>query len=201
MSVSIGSLKSFLKAAITPIVGLLLVSCETTSQDTDQFIFLQESEPLFVEFSLSANPALEMNVPDIAERMRELRREDYMKVMQQLVYLYQLPVDVHLLGEREEPGYGPVLEINAIRFEQDRIGDLVATIHVKLHKYGELNTLGTYSERNVAPIAVNERQMEEAFQELIRSPLSKMLNDLMLHFETEEDREMVEAPLRELELE
>jgi len=55
------------------------------------------------------------------------------------------------LGEREKPGDGPVLEIFAPRFEQDRFGDLVATIQAKLSRYGELNTLGTYSQREIDP--------------------------------------------------
>lgn len=188
------------KLALAPLLGVLLVACETLGpQDTDQFIFLDESEPLFVEFSHSMNPTLEMNMPNVADSMKDQRRRDYMAVMQELLYLYQLPVEVHLLGEHDEAGYGPVLDIYAMRFEQDRTGDLVVTLHAKLHRFGELNTLGTYSERETPPIIFNERQLDEAFRDLIRKPLRKMMEDLLLHFETVADRELVEAPLRELE--
>lgn len=189
-----------LKRYLAPMLGLVLVACDTTGpQDSENFIFLNESEPLFVDFDISVNPALDLNMPEVADRMEESRHEDFMHVMQELLYQFRLPVDVHLLGQHERPGTGPVLDVYAVRFEQDSTGDLTVTLVVKLHKYGELNTLGVYKNRASPPIALNESQLDKAFRDTIRGPLQAMLGDLLLHFETEEDRKMVEAPLLGLE--
>ena len=68
------------------------------------------------------------------------------------------------------------------RFEQDRSGDLVTTIKAKLSKYGELNTLGTYSQRTVSPAGSSRYQMDKAFLDVIRKPLQEMMSDLLGHF-------------------
>lgn len=183
------------KCAVALFIGLLLAACATMGpQDTDQFIFLDESDTLYVVFRHSVNPAYEVNMPEIAESMKDLRRDDFMHVMEELLYAAQLPVDVHLLAEREKPGDGPVLEIFSPRFELDSSGHLVATINAKLSKYGELNTLGTYSERDVPPIGFNNQQMEKAYRDVLRKPLQEMINDLLAHFETPEEKEMLNAP-------
>lgn len=168
-------------------------------QDTEQYIFLDESETLFVEFKNSADLTYELSMPDIAENMRDLRRQDFMRVMHELLHLYALPIEVHLLGEREEPGDGPVLEISALRFEQDRSGNLIATIQAKLSRYGELNTLGTYSQRDVAPFIASRQQMDKAFRDVIRKPLREMMDDLLRHFPSPDEKESVNEPLTELD--
>lgn len=102
------------KYAVAPLLALLLAACVSMGpRDTEHYIFLNESETLFVEFKNSVDPTYEMSMPEVAENMRELRRQDFMQVMQELLKLYALPVEVHLLGEREKPGDGPVLEIFA----------------------------------------------------------------------------------------
>ncbi|MBK1878988.1 hypothetical protein [Pelagicoccus mobilis] len=198
MSSILAAFRNCLKFVTAPLLGLLLTSCEMGMKDSEHFIFLNEEEPLYVRFTISMNPELEMSMPDVADNMKDLRRRDYMTVMQELVYLYRMPVDVHILGEHDSPGDGPVLEIYALRFEQDRAGDLVTNLRVKLHRFGELNTLGTYSERMTSPVTISERQLDLAFQELIRVPLREMMEDLMDHFKTAEESDMVEAPLGEL---
>lgn len=167
-------------------------------QDTDQYIFLDESETLFVKFNYSGNPVYEASMPELADNMEYNRREDFMLVMQELLYDYQLPIEVHLLGEREEPGDGPVLEIFALRFEQDQTGDLVATIRARLTRYWELNTLGTYSQREVPPASASRQRMDKAFRDVIRKPLREMMNDLLRHFPSPDEKERVNAPLNEL---
>jgi len=167
-------------------------------QDTDQFIFLDESETLFVKFTHSTNPIYEANAPDLADTMKRNRRDDFMYVMEELLHLYQLPIQVHVLAQYEKPGDGPLLEIFAPRFEQDRTGDLVATISAKLSKYGELNTLGTYSQRDTPPIGGSRQRMDEAFRDVIRKPLREMFDDLQQHFPTPEERENMQAPLNQL---
>mgnify|MGYP004001609687 CR=1 FL=1 len=118
--------------------------------------------------------------------------------MQELIQLHALPIDVHLLEEREEPGNGPVLEIDARRFEQERSGDLVTTIKVKLSKYWELNTLETYSQCTVAPAGSSRYQMDKAFLDVIRKPLQEMMGDLLEYFPSPEEKKNVSAPLKEL---
>lgn len=191
--------RRFLNLAAAALAGLLLAGCETTGQrDSDQFIFLDEAETLFVEFDMNVNASLELSMPSLADNMRDDRRRDYMQVMHELIYLYQFPMKVHLLGEHEKPGHGPVLDLFAIRFEQDRFGEINVSLEAKLRRFGELNTLGVYTERMTPGISLSDRQIEEGYREAVRPPLQKILDDLMLHFVTEEDREMVEAPLREL---
>lgn len=185
--------------SIALLLSLALAACATMGpQDTDQYIFLNESEVLFVKIRNSTNPELDVSMPDVAENMRKERRRDLVHVMQELIQLHALPIDVHLLEEREEPGNGPVLEVIALRFEQDRSGDLVATIQAKLSKYGELNTLGTYSQRTVAPAGSSRYQMDKAFRDVIRKPLQEMMSDLLEHFPSPEEKEHVNAPLNEL---
>lgn len=187
------------KHAIAPLLSLLLAACVSMGpQDTEHYIFLNESEILFVEFKNAVDPTYEISMPDVAENMRELRRQDFMQVMQELLQLYALPIEVHLLGEREKPGDGPVLEIYAPRFEQDRFGDLVATIQAKLSRYGELNTLGTYNQREVSPAMASRQQVDRAFRDMIRKPLQEMMDDLNRHFPTPDEKESVNAPLNEL---
>jgi len=180
------------------LLGLLLTACATVPPDTDQFIFLDESETLFVKFSHSANPIYQANAPDLADTMEKNRQDDFMRVMEELLYLYQLPIQVHVLERWDEPGDGPLLEIYAPRFEQDQTGDLVATISAKLSKYGELNTLGTYSQRDTPPIGGSRQRMDEAFRDVIRKPLREMFEDLQEHFPTPEEAENIQAPLNEL---
>lgn len=187
------------QALLAPLFALLLGACASMGpQDTDQFIFLDESETLFVKFNHSANPIYEANAPDLADTMRRNRRDDFMYVMEELLHLYQLPIQVHVLAQWEEPGDGPLLEIFAPRFEQDRTGDLVATLSVKLSKYGELNTLGSYSQRDTPPIGGSRQRMDEAFRDVIRKPLREMFDDLQQHFPTPEETESIQAPLNPL---
>jgi|TARA_B110000037_G_scaffold215071_1_gene271927 hypothetical protein len=187
------------KHSIAPLLALMLAACVSMGpQDTERYIFLDESETLFVEFKNLVDPIYDISMPDIAENMRELRRQDFMQVMQELLRLYELPIEVHLLGERERPGDGPVLEIFAPRFEQDRFGDLVATIQAKLSRYGELNTLGTYSQREIPPAMASRQRVDKAFRDMIRKPLQKMMDDLNRHFPSPAEKESVNAPLNEL---
>lgn len=179
--------------------GFLLAGCVSMGpQDTDQYIFLDESETLFVKFNHRANPIYQANMPDVADSMEKSRREDFTIVMTELLYAYQLPIDVVILEEREDPGPGPLLEIYALRFEQDNTGDLVAIINARLSKYGELNTVGTYSQRDIPPPGGNRQIMDKAFRDVLRKPLREMLDDLQQHFPTPEEMESVNAPLNQL---
>lgn len=185
--------------ASLPLIGLLLASCQTTgSQDSDTFIFLDRSETLFVKFRHSASPEYQLNYPDIADSMERLRRRDFEVVMEELVQAAQLPIAVQILKRNEEPRDGPLLEVAALRFEQEKSSHLVATLQAKLSKYGELNTLGTYNERQIPPPMISRDQIDRAFRDVLREPLQKIVNDLIAHFETPEEREMVDAPLEAL---
>lgn len=184
------------KNAVAPFLGLLLAACASIdSQDTEQYIFLEEADALFIEFNHSRNPLYESSMPELADNMEKDRRQDFTQVMQELLHDYQLPIQTYVLGKREEPGDGPVLKIYAMRFEQDRTGDLVATIRAGLTKHGELNTLGTYSQRVTPPAGANRQRMDEAFRDVIRKPLRIMMDDLFRHFPTPEERKSVNAPL------
>ncbi len=181
-----------------PLLGTLLISCQTTeSLDSDTYIFLDRSETLFVKFRHSVGPEYLLNYPDIADNMERMRRLDFEIVMEELLQAAQLPMNVRILSRREEPGDGPLLNIFAIRFEQEKSSHLIATLEAKLSKYGELNTLGTYHERQVPPPMMSRDQLDRAFRDTLREPLRKIINDLVAHFETPEEREMVNAPLRE----
>ena len=181
-----------------PLLGTLLISCQTTeSLDSDTYIFLDRSETLFVKFRHSVGPEYLLNYPDIADNMERMRRLDFEIVMEELLQAAQLPMYVRILSRREEPGDGPLLNIFAIRFEQEKSSHLIATLEAKLSKYGELNTLGTYHERQVPPPMMSRDQLDRAFRDTLREPLREIINDLVAHFETPEEREMVNAPLRE----
>ncbi len=181
-----------------PLLGTLLISCQTTeSLDSDTYIFLDRSETLFVKFRHSVGPEYLLNYPDIADNMERMRRLDFEIVMEELLQAAQLPMNVRILSRREEPGDGPLLNIFAIRFEQEKSSHLIATLEAKLSKYGELNTLGTYHERQVPPPMMSRDQLDRAFRDTLREPLREIINDLVAHFETPEEREMVNAPLRE----
>ena len=181
-----------------PLLGLLLASCQTTdSQDSDTFIFLDRSETLFLKFRHSVNPEYQLNYPDIADNMERMRRQDFEIVMEELIQATQLPMDVRILDNGEEPGDGPLLEIFAIRFEQEESSHLIATLEAKLSKYGELNNLGTYHERQIPPPILSRDQIERAFRDTLREPLRKIVNDLVAHFKTPDEREIVNAPFEE----
>ena len=181
-----------------PLLGTLLISCQTTeSLDSDTYIFLDRSETLFVKFRHSVGPEYILNYRDIADNMERMRRLDFEIVMEELLQAAQLPMNVRILSRREEPGDGPLLNIFAIRFEQEKSSHLIATLEAKLSKYGELNTLGTYHERQVPPPMMSRDQLDRAFRDTLREPLREIINDLVAHFETPEEREMVNAPLRE----
>jgi len=71
------------KHAIAPLLALMLAACVSMGpQDTEHYIFLDESETLFIEFKNLVDPTYDISMPDIAENMRELRRQDFMQVMQ-----------------------------------------------------------------------------------------------------------------------
>ena len=181
-----------------PLLGLLLASCQTTrSQDSDTFIFLDRSETLFLKFRHSVNPEYQLNYPDIADNMERMRRQDFEIVMGEFIQAAQLPMDVRILDKGEEPGDGPLLEIFAIRFEQEESSHLIATLEAKLSKYGELNTLGTYHERQIPPPLLSRDQIDRAFRDTLREPLRKIVNDLVAHFKTPEERKIVNAPFEE----
>ena len=181
-----------------PLLGVLLISCQTTeSLDSDTFIFLDRSETLFVKFRHSVSPEYQLHYPDIADNMERMRRLDFEIVMEELLQVAQLPMNVRILSKREAPEDGPLLDIFAIRFEQERSSHLIATLEAKLSKYGELNTLGTYHKRQVPPPMMSRDRMDRAFRDTLREPLRKIVNDLVAHFETPEEREMVNSPLRE----
>lgn len=182
-----------LRTLTLSLIALSFTACETT--DTAQYIFLDTSETLFVNFRHSVNPNFEISAPDIADSMRRSRREDFERVMQELLYEFNFPMQVHILRENEKPGDGPVLNVYAFRFEQDSSGDLVATIKARLSKYGELNTLGTYSHRDIPPPGMSRERMDKAFRDVLRKPLREMVNDLTQHFETPEETKMVNEPL------
>ena len=180
-------------------LGFLLAGCASMGpQDTDQYIFLDKSETLFVEFEHSASPIYQANMPDVANSMEKNRREDFRVVLTELLYAYQLPIAIRILEERDDPGQGPLLEIHAFRFEQDNSGDLIAVISAKLSKYGQLKTLGTYNQRDTPPPGGNRQMMDKAFRDVIQKPLREMLDDLQQHFPTPEEMESVNEPLSPL---
>ena len=180
---------------LSSLLALALAACVSVPQDTEQFIFLDESEVLYVDFENSVDPRLMVDMPDIAENMRQLRRKDFEFAMNELIALYNLPIEIRILKDLESPGDGPLLRISASRFGQDTSGDLVVTMRVRLTQYGELNTVGNFNERKVFPLTINDEQLDRAYRELIREPLREVMDDLSERFLTPEERKNINAPL------
>lgn len=186
------------KQAAALLLGLLLVACASIdSQDTEQYIFLDEWDLLFIEFKDSTHRLYEPDMPEISHTHVENRRRDFLQVIQELLSDYQLPIETYILDEGEEPRFGPVLEVSVMRFEQDSSGDLVATIRARLRKRGELNTLGTYTQRDTPPVGGGSQRIDEAYLDVIRKSLRKMMDDLYQHFPTPEEKKILDPSLIE----
>lgn len=175
-------------------MGLFLSACASIdSKDTGQYIFLDKWDLLFIDFKYSGSFVYDSNMPEMVDVRDEHRRRDFLQVIEELLFEYKLPLKTYILEEGEEPIYGPVLEISALRLEQDNTGDYVATIQARLRKRGELNTLGTYTQRESPPVGGGSHYAEEAYRDVMRKPLQKMMNDLMRHFPSPEEKKILDA--------
>ncbi|MDQ8185383.1 hypothetical protein [Pelagicoccus sp. SDUM812002] len=178
-------------------VLFLIAGCETFQEkpDSDTFIFLEPGETLYVRMTIASDLMLEQRFPDIADSTKDRRFRQYLNSMGSLVQLYRLPVNVHLLGEREQPGDGPLLDIFATRWEQDRMGEITAVIRARLERYGEVNTLGSFRSRETPNMMSNYERTEEVFVKTMEDTLSEMMRELNNHFETPAEEAFVEEPL------
>lgn len=184
------------KQVIVLSLGLLLAACASIeSKDTGKYIFLNEWDLLFIDVKYSGSLTYDAEMPDRVDYMDEYRRQDVLQMIEELLFEYQLPIKTYILEEEEEPIYGPILEIFAMRLEQDSSGDFVATIRARLRKRGELNTLGTYNQRETLPLGGGSHSADKAYRDVIRKPLKKMLDDLNRHFPTPEEKEILDASL------
>lgn len=174
-----------------------LSACNTfqDAPDSDTFIFLKPEETLYVRFTFSPDLRMELTYPDIADSIEEKRYEQYYSLMRGLLSIYRLPMDVYLLEQDEAPGNGPLLDLHAFRWEQDRYGEIVAVLGAKLERYGELNTLGTFKETEVPSALSSLERVDSVYAQVMETVLSQMLIELNSHFETKSDREFREAPL------
>lgn len=182
------------KQVITLPLGLFLVACASIdSKDTERYIFLDEWDILFIDFRYSGSFIYDADMPEDLDNRDEHRRQDFLQVLQELLFEYQLPLKTYILDEGEDPIYGPVLEITALRLEQDNTGDYVATVKGRLSKRGEVNTLGTYTQRESFLVGGGSHYADQAYRDVMRKPLQKMLNDLMRHFPTPEEKKILDA--------
>ncbi len=177
---------------------LFLVACNTfqDAPDSENYIFLDPEETLYVTFGMNRNLEFEMKYPHIAEEMEERRTKQYFETMRSLLHVYRFPMDVHLLEEHEKPGDGPVLELFAIRWEQNKMGEIEVTLKAKLERYGDLNTLGVFKKRDFPSVMSSYDRTEQVYATLMEGALSEMFTELNEHFETAEEAAYVEEGLR-----
>jgi len=175
-------------------MGLFLAACASIdSKDTDQYIFFDEWDTLFIDLKYSPSLLYDLEMPDLTVDRGENQRQDILYAIEELLIEYQLPIETYILDEGEEPIIGPILEISALRYEQDSSGDFIATIKARLRKRGELNTLGTYTQRETPPAGGGRQRLDEAYRDVIRKALRKMMIDLLRHFPTPEEKEILEG--------
>lgn len=177
---------------------LFLAACDTfqDAPDSENYIFLDREETLYVSFNMNRNLELELKYPQIAEDTEDRRKRQYFESMRNLLHLYRFPMDVHLLEEHEKPGDGPVLDLFAIRWEQDKLGEINVTLKAKLERYGDLNTLGIFKKREHPSVMSSYDRTEQVYATLMEEALSEMFMQLREHFETEEEAAFVEEGLR-----
>lgn len=184
---------SFLSLAIL----LALSGCASLREapDTDTYIFLEPEETLYVRFSLTPDLRLETRYPSMADALEERRYEQFFSAMRALSHVYRFPMEMHLLEKFEKPGDGPLLDIHAIRWEQEYPGEISVVVRARLERYGALNTLGVFKERGMAPALSTFERTEEAFARAMEDALSQMFLELDNHFETPDEEAYVEEPL------
>ncbi len=174
-----------------------LAGCETLREapDSDTFIFLDSEETLYVRLVISSDLAFEHAYPDIANSTKDRRYEQFFASMRTLLQVYRFPMDVRLLEELEPAGDGPLLDLHAIRWEQDRMGDINTVLRARLERYGKVNTLGVFRERETPAIMSSFERTEQVFAQTMESALSQMFLELNRHFETAEEEAYLEEGL------
>lgn len=173
-----------------------LVGCETfrDTPDSENFIMLDPSETLYVKFTHVGDLRFEQSFPDLADTMKERRREQYYTLMRPLVQSFEFPMNVHLLKEFEQPGNGPLLELHAYRWQQERFGEVEVRLTAKLERYGDLNTLGSFSERESPLMGSSSTMVDEAFAKPMSRALTSVLNQLNTHIEMENAEDVFLEP-------
>lgn len=174
------------------LVGLALVGlvgCSTLRDgiESENYLFLNPEETLYVTFRHSMNPAFEMNFPSAADSMKERLQRQYFAAMRKLLHGYRFPMDVHLLERDEESGQGPVLELHAIRWEQDIFGEIELVLDARLERFGEMNKLGVFRDREPPLAFASGDRLDAVYGETMDGALSQMFSELMKHFETPEE--------------
>ncbi len=175
---------------------LFLSACSSflEAPDSENYIFLEPEETLYVRFSVASDLRIEQAMPEVADSMKKKRIRDYEAVMRELLQVYRFPMDVYLLDEFESPGDGPVLDLHAMRWWVDDYGELRLFLKSRLERYGELNTLGTFSvQETITPMMGNTR-VDELFQATMRKGLTQMFTVLMDHFQFPEEDVFVPPP-------
>ncbi|WP_309026835.1 hypothetical protein [Pelagicoccus enzymogenes] len=180
---------------LLPVLALGLAGCDTLQEvpDSDTYIFLDPEATLYVRFTLAPDLALENRFPDLADTIEERRYEQFYASMRSLAQLYRFPMDMHLLEKFETPGDGPVLDLFAIRWEQDQMGEINAVLRARLEKYGHLNTLGTFKQREMPSVMSNYERTEQVYARTMEDALSQMFVELNNHFETAAEEAYVEG--------
>lgn len=196
-------MKSFVKAATQILSQTLIVSfsllalsaCNTfqEAQDSETFIFLQPEETLYVKFLISPDLLMEQQYPSVVEETVRRRYEQYFTSMRSLLQVYRFPMDVVLLEEHDSAGDGPLLDLFATRWELDRFGEINVVLRAKLERYGDLNTLGVFSKREIPSALSSFERTEQAFARTMEAALSEMFAELNNHFETAEEEAFVEG--------
>ncbi|MDQ8180622.1 hypothetical protein [Pelagicoccus sp. SDUM812005] len=190
-------LKNVLPRILSLATLLFLAGCETFQEtpDSDTFIFLDPEETLYVRMIIAPDLMMEQAYPELSETVKERRYEQYLTSMRSLLQIYRFPMDVYLLEELESPGEGPLLELFAVRWEQDRMGEIKVTLKAKLERYGELNTLGTFTSHEMPSVMSNYERSEQVFVRTMEDALTQMFNELNKHFETPAEEAFVQEPL------
>lgn len=169
--------------------ALFLAACSThsTTSGSQSYIFLENDETLFVQFSAQLQiPPLELSLEnsdvfgDLSNRDLQLHQE-FTVIAESLLSRLNLPVEVRILKDGEEPGRGPLLDLSAVQLKSNGI-----RLKAELEKYGVSNHIGLYSHF-VTPYP-NQSKTDRA---LLQNLLIRTLIDLNEHFPTPYEQELL----------
>lgn len=181
------------------LAGLSLSSCESTNatKGSDTYIFLDEGDTLYIEFNLNGDLELQMSYPQIADQMKDQRREDFEQVIKSALAATQFPLPVVLVEDRSEVADGPVLNLFARRWYQDDFGEVRLMLDATLRRFGDENKVGFYKENGTPPIGFNSDKLNEAHRQVMQTALFQVLSDLNQRFRTPEEDEYLDEGIKD----